>query len=63
MVPLVSVWTIKKGPRWYNLDNENGPHLRVFLLSFGQELFRPSIGENGDDYRGRLRSYSQSVLS
>jgi hypothetical protein len=24
---------------------ENGPRLQFFLLSFGQELFRPSIGE------------------
>jgi hypothetical protein len=46
MVPLVPLWTIKTGPRWYNLDNVKGTHLRVFLLMFlltrkADETFHP----------------------
>ncbi len=54
--------TMKSGPTGSHLDNQNGTHLRVFLLSLEQEKFLLTIGENGDDYRGRLRSHSPCIL-
>jgi len=59
MVPFLIT---EMGPKWYNFDHIKGTHLRVFLLSLGKEMSSLTIGENGDDYRGRLRSHSQSLL-